>query len=147
MTNTAPVGRWQQLSTEQRAAARERERQGDVISRLLGWRAVKPPGTGYWLMRAVKKGPEVPAAIQWERTEHEPGAPDNRMERSPILTARIAGDVVAWDRVWNWTKREIDRAEYEYRMADMDYAKRYAPHEPAANPRKKLDLMQAPLPF
>lgn len=137
------TSRWQQLPPEHR----ERERQGDVISRLLGWRAIKPPECGWWLMRAVKGGPEVPASIQWERTEHEPGAPDNRMERSPVLTARIAGDIVAWDRVWNWTKREIDRAEHDYRLADMAWSKANRPDLPIANPRKKLDLMQAEIPF
>ena len=108
---------------------------------------MKPPGTGWWLMRAVKGGPEVPASIQWERTECEPGEVSNRMDRSPILTARIAGDVVSWDRVWNWTKREIDEPEYLFRLADAEWAKRHRPELPAANPRKKLDLMQAEIPF
>lgn len=148
MTDIAQAySRWRRLPPEERAQVREQEKAGAIISRLLGNRAISPPGTGYWLMKAVKGGPEVPASIQWERTECEPGEPDNQMDRSPILTARIASKIVAWDRVWNWTKREIPRADHDFRMADMIWAKQYRPDLPIANPTKKLDLMQAEIPF
>lgn len=138
--------RWH-ISPEEKAAQHERERAGAVISRLLGWRAIDQPKTGWWLMRAVKKGPEVPASIQWEETTHEPGNPENLMERSPILTARIDGRLVAWDRVWNWNKREIPESEFRFRTADAAWARAHAPHEAAANPTKPVDWMQTPLPF
>lgn len=148
MTDVAQAyTRWRRLPPEERARVREQEKAAGIISRLKGWAAIKQPGTGYWMMRAVKGGPEVPASIQWERTEHEPGEPGNLMDRSPVLTARIAGDIVSWDRVWNWTKREIGRAEHDYRLADMAWAKANRPDLPIANPRKKLDLMQAEIPF
>lgn len=142
-----PYARWHQLSPDERAAVGVEARRAAVLSFLLGWRAIAQPKTGYWLMRAVKKGPEVPASIQWETTTHEPGNPDNLMERSPILTARINGDLVSWDRVWNWNKREIPKAEHDYRMALAAWASAHDPRAPAANPRKPIDLMQAPLPF
>ena len=148
MSDAAPMRQRRPLLTpEAIAAQREQERPGAILSRLRGARFVEQPKTGWWLMRAVKGGPEVPASIQWERTEHEPGEPQNLMDRSPVLTARIAGRIVALDRVWNWTKREISKAEFDYRTSEAAWAAVHAPHEPAANPRKKLDLMQAPLPF
>lgn len=146
MTNTAPQ-RWRGLTPEQQAAQRARERQGDILSRLGGIRLVEQPGTGWWLMRAVKGGPEVPASIQWERTECEPGNSGNLMDRSPILTARIAGKLVSWDRVWNWVKRPISRADHDYRLADMAWAAQHRPDLPIANPHKRLDWMRAEIPF
>lgn len=142
-----PYARWHTLSPEEKVADRAASRLASVNSLLLGWRALDVPGTGYWLMRMVKLGPEVPASIQWETTEHEPGNPDNVMDRSPILTARINGDIVAWDRVWNWTKREITESEFHFRTADAAWARTNAPNEPAANPTRRLDLMQVPAPF
>lgn len=144
---TRPYTRWHTLSPAEQAAAKAASRLAAVPSLLLGWRAIAPPKIGYWLMRMVKKGPEVPASIQWEQTTNEPGNPDNVMERSPILTARINGELVAWDRVWDWAKREIDENEYRFRLADAAWARAHAPHEAIANPRKPVDLLQAPLPF
>lgn len=148
MTDVADAySRWRRLAPEERARVRQQEKIGSIISRLKGWSVIDQPGCGYWVMRAVKGGPEVPASIQWERTEHEPGIPDNLMDRSPILTARIAGSVVEWGRVWNWTKREVTKEEHDFRLADMAWAKANRPNLPIANPRKKLDLMQAEIPF
>lgn len=140
-------GRWRRLPPSERAAVREREKEGAILSRLAGIRSVDKPGCGWWLMKAVKGGPEVPASIQWEQTECEPGESDNLMDRSPILTARIAGKLVDLDRVWNWSKRAISEADHDFRLADMMWAKEHRPELPIANPHKRVDWMQVEIPF
>lgn len=110
-------------------------------------RHIDTPQPGFWMVRLVKGGPEVPAAIQWELTRHEPGNPTNRMERSPILTARIQGEIVPVEMVWLRRGRPITEAEFRFQIADTEWAKTYAPAEPKANPKAPIDLLQAPLPF
>jgi len=96
------------------------------------------------MIRLVKGGPEVPACIQYEQTTHEPGNPENVMERSAILTARIRGDVVPTDRVWLRRGRPITKAEYDFQIADAQWAAKYAPAEPKASPDKPVDLNSIP---
>ena len=110
-------------------------------------RAMQRPETGYWLIRLRRGAPEVPACIRYERTTYEPGLPDNRMDRSPILTARINGDIVPWERVWLTRGRAIDRAEYDYRVAVTEWAIENAPDDPAADATRPIDLLTASLPF
>lgn len=117
---------------------------------------------GYWLVRhrvgpRGLYGPLCPAAIMWVHTTAEPGRPDNEMDRSPFLAAFIGGEVVSFATLFPTTddlgerivriEQEIDEKEYQFRLADAAWAKKHAPHEPAANPRKRINLLQAPLPF
>lgn len=140
-------------SPEERARSRlaqqAREAPGGLLSRLAGGRDIPAPCPGYWLVRPAKNALPAPACIRWEHTTAEPGEPDNDMAgtRSRFLVAMIVDRVVDLDRVWNWRHTEIDEAEFRYRMANHEWAKQYAPHEPAAKPFEKPDLMQAPLPF
>lgn len=94
---------------------------------------------GWWAMKLVKKGVEVAACIQYERTAAEPSNPDNLMDRSAILTARINGEIVPLDRVWLSRGRQIDEAEYNWLLADRAWAKKYRPNSPEANPGRKID--------
>lgn len=110
-------------------------------------RNLNRPEIGFWMIKLVRNGPEVPASIQWERTEYEPGNSENRMERSAILTARIAGEIVPWERVWHTKGRRITAQEYAYRVADHKWAREHAPEEPTANPDKPINLLTAKLPF
>ena len=105
------------------------------------------PEPGYWLIRLVKGGPECPACIQYEQTKFEPGNPSNCMDRSSILTARINGEIVRWERVWHTRGRTIDKAEHDFRVADGDWAAANAPDEPMADPTRRIDHLQVPLPF
>ena len=64
------------------------------------------------------------------------------MDRSPILTARINGEIVPIDEVWTRRGRPISEAEYRYLVADRQWAKRWAPHLPEANPYRRIDPRQ-----
>lgn len=140
-------------SPEERTRARitqqAREAPGGLLSRLAGGRDIPGPRPGFWLVRPAKGALPAPARIWWECTTAEPEEPSNDMTgtRSPFLAAAIVDRVVDLDRVWNWRGEEIDEADYRYRMATYEWAKQHAPHEPAAKPFEKPDLLQAPLPF
>jgi hypothetical protein len=105
------------------------------------------PECGWWRVRLTKGGPFAAASIQYEQTLHEPGEPSNLMERSAIMTARINGEVVLLADVWERRKEPITKASHDYMVADTAWAKKFSPDEPQANPRKKVDWLQAPLPF
>ena len=124
-------------------------------------RQANPIRPGYWLVRA-RTGPRqwgalVPAAIMLVQTKAEPGEPENIMDRSPFVAAFVAGEPVSiyslqqethtfGERIYR-TEKVIDRAEHDYRVADLRWAQEHAPDEPQAQPHKTLDLMQAPMPF
>lgn len=110
-------------------------------------RVLDQPQPGLWMVRLVSGGPEVPAMI--ERRPHEPGNPENELDRSPrsLLHAEIDGAAVDVDAVWNRRGRAIDRAEYDYQIAIGRHAKAYLPKHPRAEPRSRIDLLTVPLPF
>jgi len=108
------------------------------------------PKPGFWLLRAVKGGHvRVPARIWWAETVVEPGVPENDMTgtRSPFLAAEIGDRPVDLDRVWTAVKEPCTEAEWQFRKADMGWAKQWKPNEPIADPHRKIDPLQAPLPF
>jgi hypothetical protein len=111
-------------------------------------RDISRPRASWWLMRIVKDGPStVPARIYW--TDAEPGEPSNKLDRWPLpfLAAEIAGKVADIDDIWSRRGVEIDEQEFNYRMADMNYARDHAPAEPIANPTRKVDIRSVPIPF
>lgn len=110
-------------------------------------RRIDRPQPGYWAVRLSKGGVEVAACIRWERTEREPAEPDNLMERSPILTARINGEIVPLDAVWLRRGREISEAEYKFLVADRAWARAHAPTLPEAEPTQPVDLLTVKPPF
>lgn len=133
-----------------------------ALATLMWVKIADPVRPGYWLARRRvgprgSYGPLVPAAIILIQTDAEPERPDNFMERSPFYAGFFAGEPVS---VWALQQathatgemiirreREIDRAEYLYRLADLAWAKQHAPDEPAAQPHRAVNLMQARLPF
>lgn len=110
-------------------------------------RRMDAPQPGFWLMRQVKGGPRVPASIQMVHTTFEPGDVGNRMDRSPFLAAFIAGEPVALDEVWLRRGEPTTKADHDFRVADLRWAREHSPDEPQAQPRKSIDLMTARLPF
>jgi len=94
------------------------------------------PRPGFWMVRLVRGGPEVAACIRWEQTTHEPGNPENLMERSPSLVAYIAGEPVASLDLWTMRRRPITVQEYNAALAKS----------PATDPRQRIDPLTAPLP-
>ena len=95
-------------------------------------RRVDRPEPGYFLIRLVPGGPEVPAAILYRRG---------------LYAAVVNGRQYGWHAEWPkaqwvgqiWTGRMIDRAEYERRLALAQ-----VPDHPAATPRKRVDLTDKP---
>lgn len=109
-------------------------------------RRIDRPEPGFWLVRLVRNGPPVPAAIMWVQTTHDPvtGEP---MDRSRFLAAYIDGKPTSLDDVWLRRGTPIDQREYEFRVADAEWVRQNAPNEPAANPTRRINPITAPLPF
>jgi hypothetical protein len=110
-------------------------------------RRVDMPECGYWMIRLVKGGPEVPARIYAHATQYEPGNPDNVMERPSFLVAEISGEPAEVDSVWLRKGREITEREYNVALIDQRFARTFAPATPVANPTKRIDLLKTALPF
>lgn len=102
---------------------------------------------GYWAMKLVKDGKEVGCCIQWEQTAFEPGDPSNRMDRSPVLTARKDGEICRLDDVWLGRGRVISEADYRYMVELAAWARENDPNSPEANPRRRIDIAALAMPF
>lgn len=98
-------------------------------------RIVDRPQPGYWMIKAVSKGPEVPACIRWSEGFAEPGNPDNEMDRPPMLVGEINGGLCDPIQVWHVKGREIDEAEYRGRV------------DPGVNPWQAIVLSELAVPF
>jgi len=83
-------------------------------------------------------------------TLSEPGEPENVLDRGgkPILAAEIAGRTVDVERVWEavW-EEELTEAQYNARMAEIAWLRKYAPNDPLANPWKPIRLSAVRMPF
>lgn len=101
-------------------------------------RQIDRPEPGLWAVRLRRGAVEVAARIFW--CGHEPGDPDNELER-PFLDAEINGDRVPPDEVWHRRGRVISPAEYRFLIADRTWARDHAPEDPAANPLQAVDLL------
>lgn len=76
------------------------------------------PKVGFWLVRPVARGPFVPARIFWHVTTHEPGAPENAMDRSPLLSAEVNGNPVDLYDVWHRRGDPITAEEHDLALID-----------------------------
>lgn len=105
-------------------------------------RDITKPQPGYWMLRLTRGGPEVPAAIIRVDLSHEPGNPENQLDRWPLerLVAYIGGREVPIERVWERRGRAITKDEYSFQLADAAWARQHAPDEPKANPEQRIDL-------
>lgn len=100
-------------------------------------------GCGWFMGRIVKGGPEVPAMIQ--RIDHEPGDSSNKLDTGSILVAAIGGkDADPLDVMIMWGRRDIDEAEYRYRVADLQWTQQWSPEEAHAQPRRRVDWRKIP---
>ena len=111
------------------------------------YRQIGVPEPGFWVLKAVKHGPRVPARIFW--TENEPGEPENHLDRGGklILTGEIAGRTVDPERIWHTRGEEISEGEFAFRMAEIAWCKKHAPSDPLANPWEPVEFNNIPLPF
>lgn len=103
---------------------------------------------GYFAITLVKGAPEVALRITHEPTPcPETGEP---MDRSPVWTYIVNGKTEYQDMPENpklYIGREIDQAEYDYLLADRQWAANYAPHLPEAQPTVKADPRTLPPSF
>ena len=99
------------------------------------------PVAGRYKIKRVRNGPWVAVRIWHDTDRHEPGNPDNPLDRSPIWRAERDGQEVDLDDVWPFAeKNPIDRAEFRYLLADASHARRHRPDDPEANPTKVVDV-------
>ena len=110
-------------------------------------RVIDKPREGFWLIKLVKNGPEVAAAIILEHTTYEPGNALNRMDRSATLAAYIDGHPCHIDEVWLRRGRPIDEREYRFRIRDTAWLREHAPDDPGANPKTAIDSLTVKPPF
>jgi hypothetical protein len=116
-------------------------------TRFTGW-----PEPGFFKMRLVRGGPWV-AALIWrpcpmilpQPSEMTPALEDwcFPTERPRLLRATISEDEASPNEVWERGSR-ISPREYQKLLDVHRYAVAYAPHEPEANPRRKVDLGRQP---
>jgi hypothetical protein len=110
---------------------------------------------GYWAIKLRTGGPPVPARTFW--CDHEPGNPDNKLDRWPLpfIAGEIAGDVAdpldifaARSRVPLRPRGGLTQPqEYAFQVADIRHARVWRPDEPIANPRHRVRLSRLPIPF
>lgn len=113
-------------------------------------RDINDPRPGFFLVKKVRGGPEVPARIHRpccctvnggddnESHEHQPTC-----DRFPPLRAEIDGEPAPVLRVWLFGRKEISEADYRYRRDVGTWARTHAPDDPAANPDQAVDMMTA----
>lgn len=95
----------------------------------------------FFRVSVVKRGYRMPAIIA--RTVAKDPLTGEKLDRSPVLWAKIGLDYVAPHRVW-LSGRETSRAEYEYQMKLMIWARTNKPDHPILKPTKPIehDAMQ-----
>lgn len=102
------------------------------------------PHCGWFQTRVVRGGPPVPARI-WIEQELCPDT--GELLSDEVMRCEIAGQLRDPYESWHYLFREpIDEAQYRYLMARGEYARNFAPDEPAANPFKALDWLHVPTP-
>jgi len=103
-------------------------------------RDIARPAPGFWRIRLIKDGPFVAAAIVRHHTTYEPGNVLNAMDRSPILTGYIDGEMCDPMKVWLRYGDPIDEREYQFLIRDSAWAKQNFPSDPKAAPRRAVDF-------
>ena len=107
---------------------------------------LKGAAPGWWIVRRGPGYPETPAMLA--RIEHEPGNPDNRLDRWPpwIWIAEMAGRPCdPYDVVLCREKRPIGEAEYRYQRALCAWAQEWDARDPRLRPyRKTTNLANLP---
>ncbi len=101
-------------------------------------RRVDQPAPGFFLLRLVRGGPHVPAAIMFDGLQWQ--AVINGEPREAHADPAFAPDVF---RIWHGG-RTCTETEYRYRLQLQAWAAKHAPAHPAARPRDRIDLPNLP---
>jgi hypothetical protein len=113
-----------------------------------GGYSVEAPTAGWYRYRLVAGGHPVAIRI-WFGAPLDP-VTGEELDRSHRWQATANGEAVDLDRVWPACGREpINATESAYLTGLAAWAQEHAPDSPQANPRKRIDLLNAdtPLPF
>ena len=102
---------------------------------------VDHPVAGLYKFRARRRAP-------WSVVEIAPYGSGERAVDFPVLCCFVNGaeaDVVeTWHRC---AGNPITKAEYQFRLDDHEWTKKYAPSAPEADPRRPVDLDKIPPAF
>lgn len=102
------------------------------------------PQCGWFETRFKSGGPFVPARI-WMEQEVCPET--GELLSDEVLKCEINGrefdPIDGWERI---SSNPITQARFNFMVANADYAKEYAPHEPVANPYTPTDWTKVPVP-
>ena len=105
------------------------------------------PVEGFYLHRR-RDCVDMPVKVWFGAPLDEEG---NERERSHRWQLALAGDVLEaeeWDRIWpRCAALPIDQAEYDYRIARINYARAADPDDPFGAVGGQVDFLTAPLPF
>jgi len=110
--------------------------------------SVSTPLAGFYKMKLVKGGPWVTVEI-WYGPPHDPVTGDV-LDRSWRWQARVDGGEAEdpLRRAWPYCSGQpITRTEFDYLRDVACWAKDYAPSQPEASPRQKIDLHKMPTLF
>ena len=107
-----------------------------------------PPIAGYYKLRLGKRS--VWSAVHiWLGQGPNVGDPDDTEPRGPyIWRAAINGKETDIHRAWPYCAgQRIDKAEYNYILAVMNWAATDAPNAPEANPKATVNFLRSPTIF
>lgn len=102
------------------------------------------PMPGYYTRRLVRGGVQVPCKIWLSQEVDEAG----ELIDQPRLMAEMNGDAVEPEDLWSYVAgNPITEQMFRYLVARADWAWRYSPADPFANPRKPVDHLSTPVLF
>ena len=111
-------------------------------------RDVGKPEPGYFLMRLVRGGPQVPARICriLPSTDHPEGLWWAEVNGETYASHADPSSAPMVFRIWHGA--EFSTAEeYQYRLKLKRWAETHQPDHPAAKPRAKIDRLKTPTIF
>lgn len=102
------------------------------------------PQCGWFKRPLVKGGPLVPARI-WLDQDIDPET--GELMDDERLQCEVNNETADVEQQWSWLNaRPIPESEFLYLTATISWAESYAPDEPLANPRERVDWSKVPTP-
>lgn len=103
---------------------------------------------GLYAVRLIRGGVEVALKVTHEPTR-DPESGES-LDRSFYWSVYASGKLVGEPTIHVPTRlyigRAIDQAEYDFLVADRNWAAEYAPETPEAQPTQRLSLASIPIP-
>lgn len=103
------------------------------------------PHPGFFQRRLVRGGVMVPVAI-WIEQEIDPLT--GELTSDEEMLCLVNGEFADAEDVWTYCAgNPIPESEYRFLVANIDWAKGYAPASPFAQPTRKIDFNALPAAF